>query len=64
MLMFLLFTQTSSSHAVYFVLLFCQAHFPGPPVQDLSAPQRASISKLTAKETASPASTATSSAAL
>jgi len=30
---------------------FLQARFPGPPVQDLSAPQQASISQLRAKET-------------
>ena len=42
-------------------IIILQAHFPGPPVQDLSAPQQVSISRLRAKETSTPASTATSS---
>ncbi|KAL9981298.1 hypothetical protein ACROYT_G009985 [Oculina patagonica] len=41
-----------------------KAHFSGPPVQDLSAPQQATISQLRAKEAVTPESTATSSGSL
>lgn len=44
--------------------IFLQAHFSGPPVQDLSAPQQATISQLRAKEAVTPESTATSSGSL
>lgn len=41
-----------------------KAHFPGPPVQDLSAPQQASISRLKSKDTTSPDTAAMSSSSL